>query len=126
MEARAPAITAEKERVSATNSLLRRRPSLPTTTVELGTSHMSILTYRSQHGSTVWGVQDSLVVDSSRRYIAALAHLPPKTTRTFHVEGAPDLVIDIFDLCSKIPYASPDEATRDKLWNEGLHLTRED
>lgn len=30
-----------------------------------------------------------------------------------------------FDLYSVIPYASADEATRDRLWDDGLHLTGE-
>lgn len=30
-----------------------------------------------------------------------------------------------FDLYSKIPYATLDEAERDRLWDDGLHLTRE-
>ena len=50
---------------------------------------------RSQHRSTTYGLQDSLVVGSSWRSIAALVHLPPKTISTFLVEGAPDLVIDV-------------------------------
>ena len=54
---------------------------------------MSIL--RSQHRSTAYGLQDSPVVGSSRRSIATPVHLPPKTISTFHVEGAPDLVIDV-------------------------------
>ena len=30
-----------------------------------------------------------------------------------------------FDLYSKIPYATLDEAERDRLWDDGLHLTGE-
>lgn len=30
-----------------------------------------------------------------------------------------------FDLYREIPYASLDEATREKLWDDGLHLTSE-
>ena len=66
------------------------RPS--TTKTAPTTASMSNL--RSQHRSTAYGLQDLLVIGSSWRSIAALVHLPPKTISTFHVEGAPDLVID--------------------------------
>ena len=57
---------------------------------------------------------------SSRRH-----GLPSTQISTFHVKGTPDLVTDIYDLYSQIPYASLDEATREELWDDGLHLTRE-
>ena len=70
----------------------------------------------------MWLGQHSMV-DSSMRNVTVLVHLPPKIVSKFHVEGAPERVIVVFDPRSQIPYASLDEATCDKLVDDELQST---